>query len=61
MDVQTTLNKIDQLIKLYAQTGNRQVLTNLRSHITQLTRKNPLLRLRIEAIFEQNSVSFSVW
>jgi hypothetical protein len=60
MDAQTALNKIEELVKIYNETANRQALTNLRQMVTKLLRQNYLLRLRIEEIFNRHQLSMSI-
>jgi len=60
MDAKNSLEKIDELVKLYVSSSNRKVLTQLRGAVTYTLRQNALLRVRVEEIFETNRLSMSV-
>lgn len=57
MDTQTALTKIEELVKVYTETSNRQALSILRQMVTKITRKNPCLEFRLQDIFEKYQLS----
>ncbi len=60
MDAQETLKKIEELTKTYNQTSRRQTLTILRQTVTRTLRTTPVLRNRIEDIFNNNRLSMNI-